>query len=376
VPIPASVPHLTVRRLSASARPFTPHTRAVTRHRLPLDRFHNARWHALRLHACACILPTTTSKKKKNTARRWAPALFGIPISVQFLPITPPPPSLMYMSRLLSSHILFALVSCPSSISPFFFSHSGLSTVLMAPTRSKGRKSKHGYTPSASRYTPTRAQLRSTRNGRSSAQLPPSNGIQTLQHNEPIRQKASTLHNSLETLPVEVVNNIFSYLVQPRSRLPGLTECQSNYDFSKTEQGIIKQGEDKTMPPDSDRHFADLFSWLEVRHPFNVLAATSKRCRELVESYCAHLVKTCNKFNLPFAHLEAYGPDCVYPSLSAVVFRRLWLQTAPRRCVFCDGTLSHYPHAPQYGLMLTCENCFYAQAFVSLNSFQSLSQVQ
>ena len=35
-------------------------------------------------------------------------------------------------------------------------------------------------------------------------------------------------HSVLEELPVEVINNILSYLVHPRSRLPGLTENESS----------------------------------------------------------------------------------------------------------------------------------------------------
>ena len=179
----------------------------------------------------------------------------------------------------------------------------------------------------------------------------------------------SAPHCSLETLPVEVVNQILSYLVHPRSRLPGLTERQSNYDVSKTEQRKIKEEEDMTAPPDTHRHFTDVFSWVDIRHPLNVLAGTSKRCRELVESYSAHLVKTCNMFNLPFAHLEAHGPHSVYPDLSRIVYRRLWLQTAPRHCVFCGGNLSSYPHAPMMRLILTCEECFYAQTLVGILLF-------
>jgi len=175
----------------------------------------------------------------------------------------------------------------------------------------------------------------------------------------------STSHNSLETLPVEVIHHILSYLVHPRSRLPGLTECQSNFDFSRTEQRKIKGQEDQTAHPDSNRHFTDVFSWVELRHPFNVLASTSRRCRELVDNYCSHLVRACNMFNLPFAHLEAHGPNSVYPDLRHIVFRRLWLQTAPRHCVFCGGNLSSYPHSPTMRLMLTCEDCFYAQTLVS-----------
>ena len=122
----------------------------------------------------------------------------------------------------------------------------------------------------------------------------------------------------------------------------------------------MKDNEDLTSPPDTDRFAADLFSWLSLRHPFNVLALCSKHCHEIVESYCAHLVKSCNRFNLPFVQADRYGPDSVYPSLSSIVYRRLWLQTAPRICVFCGVTLSTYPHRI-FRLLIGCADCFYAQ---------------
>lgn len=165
-------------------------------------------------------------------------------------------------------------------------------------------------------------------------------------------------HSLLEQLPVEVVNNILSYLVHPRSRLPGLTELESALDAKSQRQ--IKLNEDLQSPPDTDRFAADLFAWTSLRHPFNALAASSKRCYELVESYCAHLVKSCNRFNLPFAQAEEYGADSVYPSLSSIVYRRLWLQTAPRNCLFCGAFMSSYPHRG-FRLLLSCADCFYAQ---------------
>ena len=168
----------------------------------------------------------------------------------------------------------------------------------------------------------------------------------------------SDSESTLENLPIEVFNHILSYLDQPRSRLPGLSEQESSYNA--TEQRKVKNNEDLLTPPDTARFAADLFSWTSLRHPFNTLAASSRRCRALVESYCSHLVKTCNRFNLPFAQAERYGADSVYPGLSGIIYRRLWLQTAPRDCLFCGATLSHYPHRG-FRLLLCCADCFYAQ---------------
>ncbi|KAF2691057.1 hypothetical protein K458DRAFT_438768 [Lentithecium fluviatile CBS 122367] len=173
---------------------------------------------------------------------------------------------------------------------------------------------------------------------------PPSTGTST---------STLTSRINLETLPVEVVNHILSYLVHPRSRLPGLTERQSNYDVSFKEK----------WTPDSNRHFANLLAWAQVRHPFH-----------LVESYCAHLVKACNQFNLPFALLEKYDPNGVYPDLSGIIYRRLWLQTAPRYCMFCSATLSCYPYSPLMRL-LTCEDCFYTQT-LTLQEIERLYHIQ
>ncbi|KAL5440788.1 hypothetical protein PMIN06_009560 [Paraphaeosphaeria minitans] len=175
--------------------------------------------------------------------------------------------------------------------------------------------------------------------------------------------------SQLEHLPPEVVNHILSYLVHPRSRLPGLTEKQSTLRDAKA-QKEIKLTEDLESPPDTDRFAADLFAWKDVRHPFNALAASSKRCRDFVESYCQHIVKRCNKFNLPFARVEENGnrPDSVYPSLGSIVYRRLWLQTASRSCLFCGVFMSQYPHRG-FRLMLSCADCFYAQT-LSLHEVQ------
>jgi hypothetical protein len=174
----------------------------------------------------------------------------------------------------------------------------------------------------------------------------------------PHADTTSLTYSPLEQLPVEVFNHILSYLVQPRSRLPGLSEEQSTLDPAV--QRIIKLDEDLQAPPDTERFAADLFAWTSIRHPFNALAASSKRCCELLESYCAHLVKACNRFNLPFAQADDLGADFVYPSLSSIVYRRLWLQTAPRSCVFCGAFLSNYPHVG-FRLLLCCEGCFYSQ---------------
>ncbi|KAF1956236.1 hypothetical protein CC80DRAFT_516468 [Byssothecium circinans] len=175
----------------------------------------------------------------------------------------------------------------------------------------------------------------------------------------------------METLPVEVVNHILSYLIHPRSSLPGLTEDQSNHDVPKEDQGAIRDLLSVTRPSDTGRAYEDLFCWAEFRHPFNALAATSKRCHELVESYCAHLVKATNRFNLPFAHLDAYGHACVYPDMNQIVYRRLWLQTAPRPCVFCAAAIRDYPYKTVTRLLLACEDCFFAQVF----TFEELQQI-
>lgn len=172
--------------------------------------------------------------------------------------------------------------------------------------------------------------------------------------------------SKLEALPVELFNQILSYLEQPRSRLPGFTERQSDHDCPKEEREAAKQKySSPTTPPDTDRFAADLFALPSLRHPFNVLALTSRRCQHLVETYCAHFVKSSNKFNLPFAQLETYGPKAVYPDLSGIVYRRLFLQLAPRRCIYCAGCLSCYPHTSLKRVIAACEDCFYAQTYVS-----------
>jgi hypothetical protein len=185
-------------------------------------------------------------------------------------------------------------------------------------------------------------------------------------------QQGPALQSSFETLPVEIVNHILSYLILPRSRLPGLTEAQSSRDFSRETRLIIKIAEDLTTPADNDRWAADLFSNRTNQHPFHTLSLTSRRCNELVESYCGHLVRACNKFNLPFSQYDKYGPKAVWPDMSGIVYRRLWLQHAPRNCIYCYALMDNYPFPLLKRLLTNCEGCFYRQTLVRFRTFQSL----
>lgn len=186
--------------------------------------------------------------------------------------------------------------------------------------------------------------------------------------NRPGNNEHVLCRQKLETLPVEIVNRILCYLIHPRCRLPGLTEAQSGWEVSEKQKRSIKNQEDLTQSADTHRWAADIFSLRLVSHPFNALALTSRTCHALVEAYCAHLVRRCNRtmFNLPFAQLDMYGPNCVYPDLSSIVYRRLWLQHAPRMCVYCHATLDCYPFSRVNRLFTACEGCFYRQAMVSI----------
>lgn len=170
--------------------------------------------------------------------------------------------------------------------------------------------------------------------------------------------------SSLETLPTEIINQILSHLIQPRSRLPGLTEAQSAHDFSRQTKLEIKNREDLTTLPDAQRWAADIFDFNTLRHPFHTLSLTSRRLNAVVESYCGHLVRSCNMFNLPFAHYDKYG--AAYPDLSQIVYRRLWLQHAPRLCIYCHVGLDCYPFPVVKRLIAACEDCFYRQTLVHL----------
>ena len=87
----------------------------------------------------------------------------------------------------------------------------------------------------------------------------------------------------LDELPVEVFNNILSFLVYPRSRLPGLTELQSQHDYDLADKRIAKDEYhlNPTVIPDRDRFGANLFARRRLCHPFNELASTSRRLRQL-----------------------------------------------------------------------------------------------
>ncbi|KAH8727664.1 hypothetical protein GQ44DRAFT_703603 [Phaeosphaeriaceae sp. PMI808] len=182
-------------------------------------------------------------------------------------------------------------------------------------------------------------------------------------------QQGSTSQNTLITLPIEIINHILSYLTHPRSRLPGLSEAQSSRDFPAQTRTHIKNQEDLTSPPDTHRWAADLFTNNTLQHPFHTLSLTSKRCNTLVESYCAHKVRSNNTFNLPFAHLDKNGPFAVWPHLNSIVYRRLWLQHAPRKCIYCFAVLDTYPFPLLKRLLAGCQDCFYRQTLVTTPHF-------
>jgi hypothetical protein len=168
--------------------------------------------------------------------------------------------------------------------------------------------------------------------------------------------------SQLDQLPVEVFNHILSFLIHPRSRLPGLTELQSHCDYTLPDKRASKEGYhlNPTAPPDHDRFGINFFDSKRVRHPFNDLACTSKCLKDLTEDYCKHLVKLDNRFNLLLANTRP-----VFPDLSTIVYRRLWLQYAPRYCIFCCVLLSQYPHLEKPNSpVLRCSECFYAQTYV------------
>ncbi|CBX92854.1 hypothetical protein LEMA_P055600.1 [Plenodomus lingam JN3] len=169
--------------------------------------------------------------------------------------------------------------------------------------------------------------------------------------------------SKLEALPVEIFNQILSHLTHPRSHLPGFTEAQSAHDFPAAAKYAIKGNEDLTQPSVIPNWASDLFSLHQLPHPFNALSLTSRRCNDFVESYCSHLVRACNDtmFNLPFAQFDKHGSRSVYPDLSSIVYRRLWLQHAPRTCVYCYAVLDCYPFLVVKRIMTACMSCFYRQ---------------
>ncbi|KAI8936243.1 hypothetical protein NX059_006667 [Plenodomus lindquistii] len=185
------------------------------------------------------------------------------------------------------------------------------------------------------------------------------------QHSTPrSRDPSNSVPQSrLEALPVEIFNQILSYLTHPRAHLPGFTEAQSAHDFPAATKYALKGDEDLTQPSVIPNWASNLFSLHHISHPFNALSLTSRRCNELVESYCSHLVRSCNDtmFKLPFAQFDKYGSQAAYPDLRFIVYRRLWLQHAPRTCVYCYVVLDCYPFTVVKRVMTACMSCFYRQ---------------
>lgn len=189
-----------------------------------------------------------------------------------------------------------------------------------------------------------------------------SQGPRVMTHiSQPGGQQPSTPRSKFENLPVELVNQVLSYLAYPRGHLPGLTQAQSEHDFPAAARRAIKATEDLTRAVESPHWATNLFDLYLMPHPFNALAASSRRCRQLVESHCAHLVRARNHsaFNLPFRQFDEHGPQSVYPDLSQIVYRRLWLQHAPRQCIYCCKVLENYPFRRVRNLLTTCADCFY-----------------
>jgi hypothetical protein len=179
------------------------------------------------------------------------------------------------------------------------------------------------------------------------------------------------LRGKIESAPAEIVNNILSFLVHPRSRLPGRTEYQSSYDCPEAESKLAKEAyylQNHTSPPDVDRYGARLFDYTQLRHPLNALALTSRFFLKTVEQYCEHLLRVNKVFNLPYPCADSRA-DATYPNMSGIVYRRLWLQWAPRHCLFCNLPMSCYPHKNMSrSPLVVCANCYYAQALVRLTA--------
>lgn len=174
--------------------------------------------------------------------------------------------------------------------------------------------------------------------------------------------------SKLEMLPVEIMHSILSYLVHPRSRLPGLTEYQSTRECPEAEKKAAKDAYqlNPTVSPDVDRYAVDLFSIGELHHPINDLASTSKHLRDRTEQYCAHLVKKCSTLNLYFSQADSNDLQAVNPDLSAGIYRRLWLRHGPRYCTYCNALLDSKNERATRTFIEASEDCFYAQVYVSI----------
>src|SRR4051812_40101886 len=68
----------------------------------------------------------------------------------------------------------------------------------------------------------------------------------------------TSILSKFETLPVEIVDQILSYLIHPRCRLPGLTKAQSDHSIPEKLKRSIKDQEDLDQSPDGDRWAADI----------------------------------------------------------------------------------------------------------------------
>ncbi|KAL5113753.1 hypothetical protein ACEQ8H_008365 [Pleosporales sp. CAS-2024a] len=167
--------------------------------------------------------------------------------------------------------------------------------------------------------------------------------------------------SAFERLPTELGENILSYLVYPRSRLPGLTEAQSSVDFDAPTRSILKRSEDLTSPADHNRWAVDIFRAHTNPHPLQALSHASRRCQALVEAYCAHLLNVSSGDAPP---MQNPSPDqlSVQPRPPNLGYRHLWFKFAPRRCIYCSVVIERYPFKKTKWLLASCGNCFFRQA--------------
>jgi hypothetical protein len=161
------------------------------------------------------------------------------------------------------------------------------------------------------------------------------------------------------SLPIELQQHIFSYLVKPLSRCKGNGMPQTDRDHQR--YLTIREVKDEL-----------------IQHPFLNLAATSRSMRNAVESYCAHLIQQ-NRKRLKFAAFSQ-GLDWSdwVAKTPADVLRRdnrkikcarmAWIRAFWKQCMFCQCRTARKAVMDMlYWCCLPCDNKHYGEKIVSVD---------
>jgi ribosomal protein L37AE/L43A len=142
---------------------------------------------------------------------------------------------------------------------------------------------------------------------------------------------------TLESLPIEIQHDIFSYLMRPLSSYPydGMPRTFAQHS------SILVQTENKNAVKD---------------HPYLNLAASSRHLRNAVEAYCRSLL---------VQHHGTMYKKVVGEQKLSKVYRTVWVNKTYRHCMFCGkATIRRAVFNMLMWCCLKCDNTHYGKRIV------------